>query len=629
MDKNALIGMTLIFLLFVVWQQYVAPNPEEVQAEQQRLDSLAQVEEMAKLKSAGQKSEAPAANAQPQLSDSVRIAQMGASYGPFAPAAVGQEQLSTLQNEVFKVTFTNKGGRIKQVELLQHAKLIEEGEEKKEKKVPLLLLEDDKNRFDYILPVAGLPNGIRSGDLYFTPEVKDNTITFRAPAGNGSYFEQKYSLQGNTYVIDYDLKFEGLQQIMANDAQHIKLDWVNYLDRIEINHNYERNYSTAYYKPVEDHSSYCSCTATDTEELGKTSLQWVSNVNQFFNSSLIADKPFTGGTISTEVLDVENEDLKKLHSQVNIPYAHSGSESFGMRLYVGPNDFKNLRSLGHDLTDIIPFGRSIFGAINRWMIRPIFDFLDTFIGSKGLAILLLTLLVKLLVYPLTYRMIHSQSKMAALKPHIEKMKEKNKDDQQAQQMETMKLYREFGVNPLGGCFPMLLQLPIWFALYRFFPASITFRQESFWWATDLSSYDVITRLPFNLPFFGEHLSLFAILWAVSTLIYTYYNTQSMDFSANPAMKWMQYIMPVMFLGFFNSFAAGLTAYLLFSNVLNIAQTIITKNYIIDHDKIKASLEAYRSQPKKKTGFQERLENAMREQQRKQAELEQAKKKPKK
>lgn len=629
MDKNALIGISLIFLLFLVWQEFFAPPlPQEVQkTEQARLDSLAK---------AGDKTTATArpdtaadgagAAAQPAVSDSVRVAQLAGRYGAFAPAAVGKEELVTLQNDLFKITFTNKGGRIRQVELLKHAKIVEEGPEKTQKKVPLLLLEDYKNRFDYLLPLAGQEDGIRSGELYFTPEVNGKTVTFRAPAGEGRYFEQKYTLEDGSYVVDYDLRFEGLQQVLANDAQRIRLNWTNYLDRIEINHNYERNYSTVYYKPSADNSSYCSCTASDSEDLKQTPIQWVSNANQFFNSSLIADKAFPGAVVSTEVLDPENEDLKKLSSQIDLPYGHSPSEAFGMKFYIGPNDFENLRAINADLVDIIPFGRSIFGAINRWTIRPIFNFLDTFIGSKGLAILFLTLLVKLLVYPLTYRMIHSQSKMAALKPHIEKLKEKHKDDQQTQQMETMKLYREFGVNPLGGCFPMLLQLPIWFALYRFFPASITFRQADFWWATDLSSYDVIARLPFNIPFFGEHLSLFAFLWAISTLIYTYYNTQSMDFSANPAMKWMQYIMPVMFLGFFNSFAAGLTCYLLFSNVLNIAQTIVTKNYIINHDKIKADLEAYRQNPKKKSGFQERLETAMRDQQRKQAELEQARKK---
>jgi YidC/Oxa1 family membrane protein insertase len=217
-------------------------------------------------------------------------------------------------------------------------------------------------------------------------------------------------------------------------------------------------------------------------------------------------------------------------------------------------------------------------------------------------------------------MLYSQSKMAALKPQIEQLKAKFKSDPQQQQVETMKMYREFGVNPLGGCLPMLAQMPIWFALYRFFPASIEFRQAPFLWATDLSSYDVITKLPFEVPFgFGSHLSLFTLLWAITTLIYTYFNTKDMDMSANPAMKYMQYIMPLFFLGFFNSYASGLTAYLLFSNVINIGQTVVTKKFVIDHDKIKTKLEANKAKPKKKSGFQARLENALKEQQKIQAQ----------
>ncbi|MEZ4987968.1 MAG: membrane protein insertase YidC [Saprospiraceae bacterium] len=214
-----------------------------------------------------------------------------------------------------------------------------------------------------------------------------------------------------------------------------------------------------------------------------------------------------------------------------------------------------------------------------------------------------------------------------MKPYLEKMKAKHKDDQQAQQMETMKMYREYGVNPLGGCFPMLLQLPIWFALYRFFPADITFRQQGFLWANDLSSYDAFWHLPFSIPLgFGAHISLFALLWAISTLVYTYYNTKHMDFGANPSMKYLQYIMPLMFLGFFNSFAAGLTCYLLFSNLINIGQTVVTKNFIIDNDKIVAELEANKLKPKKQGGFQDRLAEAIKEQQRRQEEMEKKRKK---
>ena len=286
-----------------------------------------------------------------------------------------------------------------------------------------------------------------------------------------------------------------------------------------------------------------------------------------------------------------------------------------MSLYVGPKEFDVLADFATDLEDIVPFGRSIFGTVNRWIIRPLFNFLSTYIGSKGIVILLLTFFVKIVLFPLTYKMLYSQSKMGALKPQMKRIKEKFKDDQQQQQSETMKMYREFGVNPLGGCMPMVLQMPIWFALYRFFPASIEFRQAGFLWATDLSSYDTIAHLPFEIPFFGSHVSLFTLLWAGTTVLYTWYNSKIVDMSANPMMKYMQYAMPVMFLFFFNNYASGLTCYLFFSNLFNIGQTMITKNYLINHDKIKDELDAYKKKPKKKGGFQKRLEDAMKEQQR--------------
>ncbi|NUO02380.1 MAG: membrane protein insertase YidC, partial [Saprospiraceae bacterium] len=471
--------------------------------------------------------------------------------------------------------------------------------------------------------------GVSTGQLYFETAQEGNKVTFRASAGEGRYFEQTYSLAPDSYKIDYDIRFEGLNNLIGNDVKEIKLDWVNFIDPIEINRTYERNYSTVYFKPTEDGADYCSCTADDSQDAGGQRLKWVAHSNQFFTSGLFADQSFNGAAMETQVFDLENEDLKRLRSEVRIPYGHAPSEVFSMSMYAGPNEFKRMREMGDYFEDVIPFGWSIFGSINRWIIRPIFNFLSSFMGSAGMVILILTLFVKLLVYPLSYRMLYSQAKMGALKPQLEGLKAKYKDDTQQIQVETMKMYREFGVNPLGGCLPMLLQMPIWFALYRFFPASIEFRQASFLWATDLSSYDVIARLPFEIPLgFGSHISLFTLLWAATTLIYTYYNTKHMDFSANPAMKWMQYIMPILFLGFFNSFASGLTCYLLFSNVINIGQTIITNKYLIDQDKIKALLEKNKAQPKKKSAFAERLENAMKEQQRVQAEREQAKKKKK-
>ena len=329
----------------------------------------------------------------------------------------------------------------------------------------------------------------------------------------------------------------------------------------------------------------------------------------------MSEKGFASAKMSSKNLAEESEDLKELVSNIQIPFGGGSNEQFAMHFYIGPNEFDRLHNMGFSMSDIVPFGQNIMGTINRWVIRPLFSFLTWLISSKGIVILMLTLLVKLILYPLTYRMIYSQSKMTALKPEIDRLKERHGDDQQKVQMETMKMYREFGVNPLGACFPMLLQLPIWFALYRFFPASIEFRQAKFLWADDLSSYDEFFQLPFSIPFgFGDHISLFALLWVLSTLLYTWYNSKNMDFSAQPAMLYMQYIMPVMFMGFFNSSASGLSAYMLFSNLLNIGQTLATKYFLIDEKKIKAGMDAYRKKPKKKSGFGERMETMLKEQQ---------------
>ncbi|PHN02887.1 membrane protein insertase YidC [Flavilitoribacter nigricans] len=624
MDRNTVIGFVLIFLLLVLWQQFNAPTPEQLELEKRRQDSiaLAQNQPYAEIDTSIEPTVPIGGDTLQIVNDSLRQAQLSGTFGPFAAAASGDGKVYRLENDLMSVTFNSKGGRITSVMLKNYFKVLED-EKGEQTKVPLKLLEDEKNRFGYYLPMANVPSGgVNTDDLIFTPTVDLNTrqITFRASAGGNRYFEQKYTLREGSYVIDYDIRFEGMDQVLSGNVEKVQLKWLNYLDKIELNTNYERNYSTAYYKPVDDDPDYCSCTSDDIEKLDDQKLKWVSNTNQFFNSSLIAETAFSGALLETEMLDVTNDDLKVLNTQVDIPFGRGSSESFNMDFYVGPNEYALLRAAGPDLEDIIPFGWSIFGTVNRWVIRPIFSFLSSFIGSAGIVILVLTFLVKLALYPLTYKMLYSQNKMAALKPRIEKMKEKYKGDQQQVQMETMKLYREFGVNPLGGCMPMVLQMPIWFALYRFFPASIEFRQASFLWATDLSSYDVIARLPFEIPFFGAHLSLFTLLWAVTTLIYTYYNTKHMDFGSNPAMKYLQYIMPIMFLGFFNSFAAGLTCYLLFSNLFNITQTVVTKNYIINQDKIQEELEAYKKKPKKKkSGFQERLEAAMKEQQRVQAE----------
>lgn len=638
MDRNTVIGLFLIFALFITWNYLTAPTKEELEARKRAQDSIAALKNVDTTKGAELSVEVLEADTSVlkeayQESDSVAQMRKLAEFGPFSGAAAGAEETSVLENDVFKVTFTNKGGAIKEV-LLKNFNKIDENEKKKEIELPLKLMEDEKDRFEYLLPVDEVAGGVvKTSDLYFeVAEKTDRKIVFRASAGQGRYFEQRFEITDpEKYVVDYSVKFEGLQGILDQNAEGIELHWLNYLDKLEKNTRYERMYSSTYYKIVEDSPTYCSLTRNDTEDTEGENVKWVAHANQFFTSSLIADNSFQTGVMDVKVMEEDQPDLKRLETWVRLPYNHNRSETFDMAFYLGPKEFNRLRAMGDNLEDVIPFGWSIFGTINRWVIRPIFNFLSTFIGNKGIVILFLTLIVKLCLYPLTYRMLYSQSKMGALKPQLESMRAKFKDDQQKQSAEQMKLYREFGVNPLGGCMPLVLQMPIWFALYRFFPAAIEFRQASFLWATDLSSYDVIARLPFEVPLgFGSHISLFTLLWALTTLIYTYYNSKHMDMSAaNPAMRYMQYLMPIMFLGFFNSYASGLTAYLLFSNIINIAQTLITKNYIIDQEKIKQELEAYRKKPKKKGGFQARLEEALKEQQRIQAEKDAAKKKKKK
>ncbi len=637
MDRNTLIGFLLIFGLLIAMQIFMAPEQKALEAERQaKLDSLRQLEQaradsLAQL----QNIEVPDSVLQDSAALVQQQMQVSGEYGAFAPAAVGQEKIEVLENDVMRILFTNKGGRIKEVELKEHFKVLLDSNHN-EIKLPLKLLEDDKNRFEYMLPVAGVAGKLSSERLFFKPLKEDkNTIVFRADAGAGRYFEQVYKVEPGSYALQYQLRFKGLESVLDQTDGALQLRWINYLDKLEQNDQYERNYTTVYYKPAEDDYDYCSCTSSDQEDLSGQKVKWVAHSNQFFASVLMTkEAPFKGGTFTTEVLEPEDDDLKKLITDIQVPFGEQ--EVYPMEFYLGPKDFESLRAYGSELEDIIPFGTSIIGTANRWIVRPLFNFLHSFIGVKGIVILALTLIVKLLLYPLSYKMLHSQAKMAALKPQLNALREKHKDDQTQIQMESMKMYREFGVNPLGGCMPVVLQMPVWLALYRFFPASIEFRQANFLWATDLSSYDAAFWLPFEIPFYGQHVSLFTLLWAVTTVLYTHYNMQQMDMAsmggggANAKMmKWMQYLMPLFFLFFFNNFASGLTCYLVFSNILNVTQTLVTKNFIIDHDKIKEQLEAYRKKPKKKGGFQARLEDALKQQQAVAAQREAASKSKKK
>ncbi|MBK8967912.1 MAG: membrane protein insertase YidC [Saprospiraceae bacterium] len=614
-NLNTIIGMGLIFLLVFLWMQYATP-PKSEQAENPAPQTTEKQAEPTP------PAATPASAAPSALPDSARQLAQAARFGAFAPAAQGTEKTVTLENELMRITFTNKGGRIREVFLKKYDK-INIDTAGNDIQSPVRLLEDSKNRFEYLIPAANTTNGISSADLYFETIKTGNQLVFRAPTSTGGYFEQRYTLQPENYQIDYEVGGEGLQTALAPGQNTLRLNWVNHLGKLERNQEYERSMSTVYYKPNDDDPDYCDCRSNDSDDLGDQPVKWIAHSNQFFNTSLIANNfSFRNFVGQTEMRTDAETDLKTLRTSAVIPLDNGSAK---MTIYSGPNEFDRLRAYDIELQDIIPFGSSIFGAINRWVIHPLFEILTRFISNAGLAILALTFLVKFLLYPLTYKMVHSQSKMAALKPKIDELRKKHGGDQQAMSVETMKLYSEFKVNPLGGCFPIFLQMPIWFALYRFFPSAIEFRQASFLWATDLSSYDVAFHLPTYIWGFGNHVSAFTLIWVVTTLWYTWYSMKQMDSSAMAAsdqmkiMKYMQFGMPVMFMFFFNNFASGLTLYLCFSNLLNIGQMVGTKQFLIDHEKIKAQLEANKNRPKKTGGWRDRFEAAMKEQQRVQAE----------
>lgn len=604
MDKRSLIGVILIFGIFLIFTWFNTP------LEVESIENTVTTEEKIELQNP---TTSPAETFQPEA-DSLISEQMKLRYGLLAPLAVGEEEILKLENNKFSVQFSTKGGAIKGIHLAGFEGVAKD-ENGEEIKFPLVLNNHKSNTFNYVIPTQN--GNISTGDLYFRPTATENKISFTADAGNGLGIVQNYEIREGSYEIVYSIQFNGFDRIIDR-SKSIILNYENYLSKFEKNVEYERTYSTIYFKPDKNGTNYCNCRNSDTEDLSETSLKWVSSSNQFFNFTIIGELPFKGGIMKTIVPETpESVDyLKKTAADLYLADNNLANSTYNMKIFAGPNEFELLKAYELDLEDIIPFGSSIFGTINRWIIRPIFNFMELLFNNPGISIVFMTLLVKLLLYPLTYKMLYSQAKMSALRPRMAHLKDKFKDDAQGLQVETMKIYREHGVNPLGGCFPMLLQMPIWFALYRFFPASIDFRQAGFLWANDLSTYDEWIHLPFTIPLYGAHVSLFTILWAGTTILYTWYNSKQMAQMANmnATMKYVQYLMPIMFIFAFNNFAAGLTCYLLFSNIFNISQTYITKTFIINEQKIINDMEVYKKQPKKKSSFQERLEKAMVEQQ---------------
>ncbi|MDX5418045.1 MAG: membrane protein insertase YidC [Hymenobacteraceae bacterium] len=609
MDRNQAIGFGLIAVLLLAYSFFFS-SPEEP-AQQQALQEQAKVEQL----------QATAAVAE---DDSLAQARRASALGAFGAAAIGEASTTTLENQNVQVTFNTKGGQVEEV-TLKNYKDYQGG--------PLVLFDSESSNTDIEFTTTD-GKTVKLSDLYFSPSEVEavqaegsagKTITFRAQLGSGQYIEQVYTLYEENFLLGYKLNFQGLNGQVSGNT--MTFTWNDQLKQLERDLKQNRAKSTINYYTTEDGYDYLSISEDEESATVTEPLKWVANKQNFFTAGIIAGNQFSGAKMSSSVNQADTAVVKTLSSQILIPTQDVLAGNGEFMFYFGPNDYKILKHIGNDFDKNLDLGWGIFSWVNKWLIIPAFDFLENYIANYGIIIILLVLYIKTILLPLTYKSYLSMAKMKVLKPEIDAIKERNDGDMQKTQMETMKLYQEMGVNPLSGCIPMLLQIPILFAMFNFFPNSIELRQEAFLWADDLSTYDVFARLPFTIPFYGDHVSMFTLLMTLSTILYTWSNNQ-MNTMQGP-MKFYSYLMPVIFMFVLNSFPAGLSFYYFVSNMVTFGQQAVIRKFV-DEGKVRAKLEANKDKikEKKKTGgpsFTERMQEAMRQA----AEKEQQKRKAKK
>jgi YidC/Oxa1 family membrane protein insertase len=633
MDKNTITGLLLIFLIIVTFSYFNNPSQSEIEAAKRQNDSIMKIEaekfrqaEIEATKTVATRQ----ANAVNLPSDSTALTgtdnELKNLYGVFSDAAKGTEHFVTIENNLMKIRVSTKGGKIYSVELKGYKRF--NGE-------PLVLFEGDRNRFG--LNFFSQNKSIQTDQFFFVPNVTDTvltvtgavvskgkegrekfneeskgiskSLTMRLDAGNGIAVEYVYTMRHNSFMVGFDIRTAGLKKVMGANSDYINFAWSMEMPRQEkVSKFGEDNYATTYFKYFQDDVGEIPPTKSETKAL-TTKVEWVSFKTLFFSSTLIADKAFLNGQVSTKIRDKDTLFVSDMTADLTIPLDNSGSETFPARFYFGPNQYNTLRQFKIKLEEELALGWTVIGWVNKYIIIPAFDFLRRYIGNFGLIILLLTIYVKLIIAPFTYKSYISQAKMRLLKPEIEEIQKKFGEDKKLEsQQAVMALYKKAGVNPLGGCLPMLFQMPILVAMFYFFPISIELRQQSFLWAHDLSSYDSIFKLPFEIPWYGSHVSLFCLLMTVTNILYVKYNNEMSAAGTQqmPGMKTMMYLMPVMFLFIFNSYASGLSLYYFLSLVFTFVQMWIFKK-LIDEDAIHAQLKAKQKIPVTKSKFTERLE----------------------
>ena len=629
MDKKSLLGLGLIAVILIGWLALNGPSKDQIARNKQIKDSIDLAtkeqeliaQEKAKMAAAAAKIAAvvPDSTAATLNPDSLSKLVANAQYKDFGVSASGKEEVFTLENELIKVFVSNKGGKIGRVELKEYKRY--------GKTEPLVLFDKDSTvqaiEFD---AYANLK--LVTDSFYFTantPVVANNangtkSLSLKLMTSKpGSYIEYTYTLKPNDYMLDYDVNFVGMESIIPAKTNHVTLHWSQAMPTQEKHISKEREVATVYFNEEKGGVDYINARKSDEKSFTESNIKWVSFKQHFFNSTLIAKKDHflkEGSFVKTSENPASTETVKTITSQLSIPYKHNGAETFAMQFYFGPNQYKTLKNYDFDLQKIIPTGWSVFSYINKWMVIPLFNGLSSM--NSGIVILILTLILKTLLFPIAYKTYMSGAKMRVLKPEIDEINAKyEKDpDPMKKQQETMSLYRRAGANPLSGCLPMLLQLPILIALFAFIPASIELRQKSFLWTDDLSTYDSVYNFGFQVWGYGDHVSLFALLMFVSTMIYTWMNSALLQPQQNnqmPGMKYMMYLMPVIFLAVMNSYSAGLSWYYFLANVITFLQTWLMRKFI-DDGKIREQLLANMKKPEKKSAFQSRLEEMTKQRQ---------------
>lgn len=559
------------------------------------------------------------------LPDSLQDAIAFDRYGQLAAGAKGEAQEVVLENEDLRLRLSSHGARILSVELKNY---------KTHDKQPLILMDETSHNMAWTVQTPKGPQDLQK--LYFN-EVRESgtrSVTFALNLPNGKSVTRHYNLPETGFTVDHKLDLGGLQL----SQPQVGITWTDRLKRVDFDLEQSRLRATVNYYNAEEGFDQLSESPTSGDEAAlEMPVDWVSFKQRFFSAALLTEKGLQRVNVKSEIpAETDSTVIKTLHMQAEVQAADLANHNF--RYFFGPNDYNTCDAVAEGFSRNVYLGWAIVLPITRFLVIPLFDFMEDYISSYGIIIILMVLLIKLALSPLTYKAYVSQAKMKVLQPEMKEIKEKYKDDQMAASQAQMQLFSKVGASPLSGCLPMLLQMPFFLALFTFFPNAIQLRGESFLWATDLSTYDSIWDLPMNIPFYGDHVSLFTLLMAASQLIYGHFSMQgnpSMTGTQNGVnMKMIQYMMPVMFLFFLNSYPAGLTMYYFVSNLITIGQTLIIREVFVDEKKVRAKLDETKkrreSGEEKKSGFRKRLEDGLKQAQEQQrAQQEQRKKKPKK